>query len=178
MADQTTFDKVCDELAEHRGFNIDLMPHTQREALEDEVRLVLRVFTRHQPNGGAGVDPPDTLQYAKHLCMWMHAQFYPDGSPEFGTLDTVAGILMQIDNMATGLLRAPEAGAEDARDGMVLVPREPTEAMIEAICTEHGSGGWPQGYGRYAQHIRREQAAEGYRAMIDAAMSDQNKGEG
>lgn len=55
-----------------------------------------------------------------------------------------------------------------APDGYVLVPVEPTEAMIEAICTEHGSGGWPQGYGRYAQHIRREHAGEGYRAALAA----------
>lgn len=53
-------------------------------------------------------------------------------------------------------------------DGYVLVPVEPTEAMIEAICTEHGSGGWPQGYSRYAQHLRREHAGEGYRAMLAA----------
>lgn len=53
-------------------------------------------------------------------------------------------------------------------EGYVLVPVEPTEAMIEAICTEHGSGGWPQGYGRYAQHLRREHAGEGYRAMLAA----------
>lgn len=53
-------------------------------------------------------------------------------------------------------------------EGYVLVPVEPTEAMIEAICTEHGSGGWPQGYSRYAQHLRREHAGEGYRAMLAA----------
>lgn len=53
-------------------------------------------------------------------------------------------------------------------EGFVLVPVEPTEAMIEAICTEHGSGGWPQGYSRYAQHLRREHAGEGYRAMLAA----------
>lgn len=53
-------------------------------------------------------------------------------------------------------------------EGYVLVPVEPTEAMIEAICTEHGSGGWPQGYGRHAQHIRREHAGEGYRAALAA----------
>lgn len=53
-------------------------------------------------------------------------------------------------------------------EGYVLVPVEPTEAMIEAICTEHASGGWPQGYSRYAQHLRREHAGEGYRAMLAA----------
>lgn len=53
-------------------------------------------------------------------------------------------------------------------EGYVLVPVEPTEAMIEAICNEHGSGGWPQGYSRYAQHLRREHAGEGYRAMLAA----------
>ncbi|WWA79568.1 hypothetical protein Kintu_gp76 [Xanthomonas phage Kintu] len=53
-------------------------------------------------------------------------------------------------------------------EGYVLVPVEPTEEMIEAICNEHGSGGWPQGYGRHAQHIRREHAGEGYRAALAA----------
>ncbi|HHA2912852.1 TPA: hypothetical protein ACOD97_000191 [Stenotrophomonas maltophilia] len=53
-------------------------------------------------------------------------------------------------------------------EGYVLVPVEPTEEMVEAICTEHGSGGWPQGYSCYAQHLRREHAFEGYRAMLAA----------
>lgn len=63
-------------------------------------------------------------------------------------------------NAAIAALTPPE--------GYVLVPVEPTEAMIEAICTEHASGGWPQGYSRYAQHLRREHAGEGYRAMLAA----------
>ncbi|HGM6719884.1 TPA: hypothetical protein ACKQC2_000704 [Stenotrophomonas maltophilia] len=60
------------------------------------------------------------------------------------------------------------AAALTPPDGYVLVPVEPTEEMVEAICTEHGSGGWPQGYSCYAQHLRREHAFEGYRAMLSA----------
>jgi hypothetical protein len=81
-----------------------------------------------------------------------------------GELQAIAQLLRWGFNTPQGHARA----ALTPPEGYVLVPVEPTEAMIEAICTEHGSGGWPQGYGRYAQHIRREHAGEGYRAALSA----------
>lgn len=83
---------------------------------------------------------------------------------------------LMLDLLAEGRISINEArsinleieAASTPPEGYVLVPVEPTEEMIEAICTEHGSGGWPQGYGRHAQHIRREHAGEGYRAALAA----------
>lgn len=52
----------------------------------------------------------------------------------------------------------------------VLVPREPTEEVIERICVAHaGRAHWPQDYDDTAQRIRREYARESYRAMLAAA---------
>ena len=54
-------------------------------------------------------------------------------------------------------------------EGMVMVPREPTESMVEAICAAHAAGGWPDGYGKHAQGLHRAHAQIGYRAMLAAA---------
>ena len=54
-------------------------------------------------------------------------------------------------------------------DGFVVVPREPTESMVEAICAAHAAGGWPDGYGKHAQGLHRAHAQIGYRAMLAVA---------
>ena len=54
-------------------------------------------------------------------------------------------------------------------EGFVVVPREPTESMVEAICAAHAAGGWPDGYGKHAQGLHRAHAQIGYRAMLAAA---------
>ena len=78
------------------------------------------------------------------------------------------------------LLREAENLEADARtvvrevpEGMVLVPREPTEAMIEVICDSHaGNSIWPDDYGDSSQAIRRREARDGYRAMLAAASGE------
>ena len=79
------------------------------------------------------------------------------------------------------LLREAENLEVDAKtvvrevpDGMVLVPSEPTDAMVEVICDRHaGKSVWPDDYGHSAQAIRRRQARDGYRAMLSAASDHQ-----
>ena len=62
-------------------------------------------------------------------------------------------------------------------DGMVLVPREPTDAMVEVICDRHaGKSIWPDDYDQSAQAIRRRQARDGYRAMLSAASGEKGVG--
>ena len=78
------------------------------------------------------------------------------------------------------LLREADNLEVDARtvvrevpEGMVLVPREPTGAMIEVICDIHaGNSIWPDDYGDSSQAIRRRQARDGYRAMLSAASGE------
>jgi hypothetical protein len=62
--------------------------------------------------------------------------------------------------------------------GMVLVPREPTDAMIESICNAHSGGSvWPTDYGTYAQGIRREQARVGYLSALRTATAGSQGGD-
>lgn len=78
------------------------------------------------------------------------------------------------------LLREAENLEADARtvvrevpDGMVLMPREPTEEMIEVICDIHaGNSIWPDDYGYSSQAVRRRHARDGYRAMLSAASGE------
>ena len=56
-----------------------------------------------------------------------------------------------------------------ADDGWKLVPCEPTEAMIEAICGAHAWGEWPADFDPRAQKIRREAARNGHAAMLAAS---------
>jgi hypothetical protein len=46
-------------------------------------------------------------QYAKDLLLALHAKHFPDGSPDFEALPDLGGVLTQIDNLTTGLVRAP-----------------------------------------------------------------------
>ena len=77
---------------------------------------------------------------------------------------------MHVGGFADISLRAIAAALRLAvPEGFVVVPREPTESMVEAICAAHAAGGWPDGYGKHAQGLHRAHAQIGYRAMLAAA---------
>lgn len=68
------------------------------------------------------------------------------------------------------VLSAPQA----APAGMVLVPREPTQEMTEAIAKAcAGRAKWPDDFGREAQLIRRADAECAYLDMLAAAPAAQ-----
>src|SRR5688500_7122938 len=50
----------------------------------------------------------DALGYATRLVKIMAEKHYPDGSPDWKPLPDVVGILTQIDNMVSGMVRAPQ----------------------------------------------------------------------
>lgn len=71
----------------------------------------------HNPRYDAGVralmakrDEVDSLRYARELAVSMAARFYP-GAPQFQPLDTLSGLLSQIDNMTSGLRAVTTAQA-------------------------------------------------------------------
>jgi len=62
-------------------------------------------------------------------------------------------------------------------EGWRVVPVDPTDAMVEAMCKAHaGFAKWPDDYDGTAQRLRREYARIGYAAMIAAAPQDQRQG--
>ena len=81
--------------------------------------------------------------------------------PCIGTCESEESFAHRIAVAAAMRLAVPE--------GFVVVPREPTESMVEAICAAHAAGGWPDGYGKHAQGLHRAHAQIGYRAMLAAA---------
>ncbi|HEX7072953.1 MAG TPA: hypothetical protein VF226_02850 [Hyphomicrobiaceae bacterium] len=59
--------------------------------------------------------PSDEHRYAERLLIALMEKHYPDRSPEWAPLPDLMGILTQIDNLTTGLVRAaPTAGGGDA----------------------------------------------------------------
>ena len=45
------------------------------------------------------------FEYAKNLAMYLWQNFYKEDSPDWKPLNNMQGILMQIDNMLTGMTR-------------------------------------------------------------------------
>lgn len=64
---------------------------------------------------------------------------YASGRVMWSLCDTTAGVISQIDNMVSGLARAPAAGAV-AGPGWKLVPVEPTDDMLRAIRNQRSGG--------------------------------------
>lgn len=60
----------------------------------------------------------DATDYARRLAVSMHQKHYADEAPNWKPFDDLMGLLSQIDNMTTGLMRKPEPseamGGEDA----------------------------------------------------------------
>ncbi|MGN6773139.1 MAG: hypothetical protein ACTHJQ_25320 [Rhizobiaceae bacterium] len=77
-----------------------------------------RILSSLSPaEAGAG----DVKGYAIRLLIALMERHYPDRSPEWAPLPDLYGVLTQIDNLSTGLVRAPaEAGVEG--DAKRLVP--------------------------------------------------------
>jgi hypothetical protein len=78
--------------------------------------LAARAISQSEPVG---------LQYATQLAIHLHKKFYKEKSPIFEPLDTVNGVLSQIDNMICGIAAPQQA----IPSGWKLVPIEPTEDM-------------------------------------------------
>jgi len=70
----------------------------------------------------------DALGYAQHLATALWEKYGKERAPNWKPLDTVLGVLTQIDNMTAGMVRKDEQPAQ----GMVSVPVEPTGAMMVA----------------------------------------------
>ena len=68
-------------------------------------------------------------RYAEGLAVALAARHYPEVNVWRPLSGDLIGLLTQIDNMTSGLSRTARAGGED---GWVLVPREPTQAMLNA----------------------------------------------
>lgn len=49
----------------------------------------------------------DALSYAKRLATYIYEKHYKTEDSEFYLLDDLYGVLSQIDNMSTGLIRNP-----------------------------------------------------------------------
>ncbi len=56
----------------------------------------------------------------------------------------------------------------------VVVPREPTEEMINSICSAHTECKWPDDFGNTARAIRRVQARRGYKAALASAPAERD----
>ena len=89
--------------------DIEELEHTRREA----ENLAWSLFNKH---------------YASD-------EEYASGRVEFGLCDSLRGVLSQIDNMTTGLARAPAVP-----QGWKLVPVEPTDEMISEARKEQTPG--------------------------------------
>jgi len=76
------------------------------------------VYTTPQP-----VVDADAKREAESLAMALWRKWYKDESPDFELCDSVAGVITQINNMTTGLVReqAPQ-------------PVVPDETMVAALC--------------------------------------------
>lgn len=64
----------------------------------------------------AGVSAPDALGYATRLAESMWRKHYQQIAPNWHPFDDLMGVLTQIDNMATGLIKAPEDGVSACDD--------------------------------------------------------------
>jgi hypothetical protein len=54
------------------------------------------------------------------------------------------------------------------------VPVEPTEEMINSICSAHTECKWPDDFGDTARAIRRVQARRGYKAALASALAERD----
>lgn len=70
----------------------------------------------------------DELGYATRLAESLWRQYYKADAPDWQPLDTVAGVLTQIDNMVSGMTRATPQPAMP--EGWKLVPEQPTDRMV------------------------------------------------
>lgn len=90
-------------------------------------------------------------------------------SPE--NVSDVLDAVVRLINRADALASQGSGGDE----GMVLVPREPTPEMVEAICANHTKARWPRDFGSSAQGVRRDYARAGYIAALAASPVDGRK---
>ena len=95
-------------------------------------------------------------RYLKHLGETIADKHYPDRVPEWRMVDDAVGMATQIDNMVSGMARIP--------DKHVIVPVEPTEAMICAGIAERHDVYIPEAWAKATVSI--------YHAMIRAATQE------
>lgn len=74
----------------------------------------------------------------------------------------------ELDRLREQLAANPLAVVPDTH---VMVPKEPTPELIEAIAAASTNAVWPHSFGEYAQRIRRTNARRAHRAVIAAAPS-------
>ncbi|WP_173931351.1 hypothetical protein [Chelativorans sp. Marseille-P2723] len=80
-------------------------------AQADYERRILSALTAGKPER----EQSEEHRYAERLLIALTEKHYPDRSPEWAPLPDLMGILTQIDNLTTGLVRAaPTAGGGDA----------------------------------------------------------------
>jgi hypothetical protein len=89
------------------------------------------LYTTPQP-----VTYVDAKREAESLAMSLWQKWYKDDSPDFELCDSVAGVITQINNMTTGLVR--EQDPQPVPEGYVLVPRA---AATEVLRTSSNRGG-------------------------------------
>jgi len=64
---------------------------------------------------------------AENLAMFLWKKYYKEDSPRFELCDSVAGVISQIDNMATGLVKRPTA------QSLAAIQREAIEKCIDSL---------------------------------------------
>jgi len=74
---------------------------SETDSLVDAKELIQRMMRQEA----------DDLAYATRLATWMARTFYREESPNWKPLDSVSGVLSQIDNMLTGLEKKRERNA-------------------------------------------------------------------
>lgn len=78
------------------------------------------------PRGSGAIN--EELRYAHQLATALWDKHYRDDAPHWQPLPDLIGVLTQIDNMTTGLARAPQGQSE----------RGVTDAMVQEACEVYG----------------------------------------
>ena len=81
---------------------------------------------------------PDSYEYASRLATWIWEKHYKNESPHWKPLNDLLGVLTQIDNMVTGLVRAQPEQEIDSDRPHVENDGCPTEkAVLQRFWREH-----------------------------------------
>ena len=85
----------------------DMLTADAQEPLADATELAVSEYTGRKKDADAQqvAVPQRLLETTQNLARYMARNFYPE-SPQFEVLDSVGGVISQIDNMVTGLQRA------------------------------------------------------------------------